>query len=385
MTIDCCIIGGGVIGLSIARELAGRGRRVALIARDPRRSTASWAASGIFPPAPEPASAIDDPNAALTALSDRLHWQWADELRGETGIDTGLVRCGGLYLPTPGQPPAVFAAEAEAWRKRGAEVAWLDGPAIAASEPAVAGRVAAGRLTAGFLLPAESRIRPSRHLAALEQSCRGRGVAIHADAAVRSIEVSGDHVTAVRLETSAGPQTLRAASTVLAAGAWSGGLADQVGLALDTRPIRGQIALLRFPRQWLTHVVNRGLDYLVPREDGRVLVGSTLEDVGFEPTTTEAAIAALLDLARHLLGDLDDAEVEHAWAGLRPGSTDGLPTLGPVPGLVNAFVATGHYRSGIHQSTGTAQIMADLVEGGEPPLPLAAFAAERHACSGRER
>ncbi|MFM1904422.1 MAG: Glycine oxidase [Planctomycetota bacterium] len=385
MSIDCCIIGGGVIGLSIARELAGRGRRVTVVSREPRRSTASWAASGIFPPAPEPPAAVDEPNAALTALSDRLHWQWAGELKAETGIDTGLVRCGGIYLPVAGQPPAALAAEAEAWRARGVAVEWLDGPALAAAEPALARSVAAGRLGDGLLLPGEARIRPSRHLAALEQSCRSRGVAVQAATAVTGLDLVGDRLAAVRLETPAGAETLRPASMVLAAGAWSGGLAAEMGLRLDTRPIRGQIALLRFPRQWLDHVVNRGLDYLVPREDGHLLVGSTLEDVGFEPVTTDAAIAGLRALAADLLGDLGAADMVQTWAGLRPGSPDGLPTLGPVPGVANAFVATGHYRSGIHQSTGTAVILADLVEGREPPLPLAAFAPERHARSGRER
>jgi glycine oxidase len=210
-------------------------------------------------------------------------------------------------------------------------------------------------------------------------------VAVQAATAVTGLDLVGDRLAAVRLETPAGAETLRPATMVLAAGAWSGGLAAEMGLRLDTRPIRGQIALLRFPRQWLDHVVNRGLDYLVPREDGHLLVGSTLEDVGFEPVTTDAAIAGLRALAADLLGDLGAADMVQTWAGLRPGSPDGLPTLGPVPGVANAFVATGHYRSGIHQSTGTAVILADLVEGREPPLPLAAFAPERHARSGRER
>lgn len=349
-----------------------------VVSRDRRRSTASWAASGIFPPAPEPVAADAEPSAALTALSDRLHWQWAGELRAETGIDTGLVRCGGIYVPPPGQPLETLQAEADAWRSRGAAAEWLDGPALVEAEPALAVAVAAGRLTGGMLLPAEARIRPSRHLEALERSCRIRGVEIREDTAVTGIETVGDRVQIVRLETPHGAEAIRPACTVLAAGAWSGALAEQLGLALDTRPIRGQIALLRFPRQWLGHVVNRGLEYLVPREDGHLLVGSTLEDAGFDATTTQDAIEELLALAADLLGDLADARVEATWAGLRPGSPDGLPTLGLVPGMSNAFVATGHYRAGIHQSPGTAVILADLVEGRSPPIPLAAFAADRH-------
>ena len=385
MSTDCCIIGGGIIGLSIARELAGRGRRVTVISRDRRRSTASWAASGIFPPAPDPAAAADEPNAALTALSDRLHWEWSRQLAAETGIDNGLVRCGGIYLARPGLPLAALQADLQAWRLRAAAAEWLDGPAVAEAEPALAAAVAAGRVAGGMLLPDEARIRPSRHLAALERSCWIRGVEIREATAVEGVDVAGDAVRGVRLATPRGAEVIWPGYTVLAAGAWSGGLAEQFGLSLDTRPIRGQIALLRFPRQWLGRVVNRGLDYLVPREDGLVLVGSTLEEAGFDATTTPAAIEGLLGMAADLLGDLTAAEVEETWAGLRPGSPDGLPTLGPVPGMRNAFVATGHYRSGIHQSTGTAQVLADLIEGREPSLPLAAFAVGREFASGGQR
>lgn len=385
MSTDCCIIGGGIIGLSIARELAGRGRRVTLISRDRRRSTASWAASGIFPPAPEPAAGAEEPAAALTALSDRVHWEWSRELAVETGIDNGLVRCGGIYLARPGQSLATLEAEVQDWRARAVAAEWLDGRAVAEAEPALAPAVAAGRLAGGMLLPTEARIRPSRHLAALERSCRIRGVEIREAAAVTGVELAEAGVHGVRLETPRGSEIIRPGCVVLAAGAWSGRLAEQFGVVLDTRPIRGQIALLRFPRQWLGRVVNRGLDYLVPREDGHLLVGSTLEDAGFDATTTPAAIEGLLGMAADLLGDLASAEVEETWAGLRPGSPDGLPTLGPVPGMRNAFVATGHYRSGIHQSTGTAQVLADLIEGREPPLPLAAFAVNRQLVSGSQR
>jgi glycine oxidase len=150
-----------------------------------------------------------------------------------------------------------------------------------------------------------------------------------------------------------------------------------LGLRLDTRPIRGQILLLALPRQVLGHVVNRGLEYLVPREDGRLLVGSTLEDAGFDRTTTPAVIERLRGFAAMLLGDLPGARVEQVWAGLRPGSADGLPTIGPVPGCDNAFVAAGHFRAGLHQSTGTAVMVADLIEGRAPRLDPMPFAADR--------
>jgi glycine oxidase len=370
---DCCIIGGGIIGLSIARELAGRGRRVRVLARGRRRDTASWAAAGIFPPAPE----SDEPNAALTAFSDRLHRDWSRELRDETGIDNELAACGGLHLAANEPRLADLRPVAAGWIARGARCEWLSAAGVAAVEPALAAAVSAGRVAGGFLLPDEMRIRPPRHLAALEASCLTRGVVIDHAATVTRIEIGGGRIDGLAVETSRGSETVVADWYVLAAGAWTGPLAAAFGLAIETRPIRGQIALLRLPRQPLGRVVNRGLDYLVPREDGRLLVGSTLEDAGFDPSTEPEEIARLLAVAADLLGDCSAATVEQTWAGLRPGSVDGLPSIGRVPTCDNAFVAGGHFRAGLHQSTGTAVIIADLIERRRPPLDISRFAPGR--------
>ena len=369
---DCCIIGGGIIGLSIARELAGRGRRVRVLARERRRDTASWAAAGIFPPAPDSA----DPNAALTALSDRLHRAWARELRAETGIDNGLVACGGLHVAAASRLESLRPTAA-AWAARGVRVDWLADRELARVEPALAAAVSAGSLAGGFLLPDEMRIRPPRHLEALERSCMARGVTLSHDCTVREITVAGGRVTGLEVQTPAGAETVRADWYILAAGAWSGRLAESLGLAIETRPIRGQIALLKLPRQVLSRVVNRGLDYLVPREDGRILAGSTIEDVGFDRSAVPADIERILTVAAELLGDLSAATVETSWAGLRPGTVDGLPSIGRTPACDNALVAAGHFRAGLHQSTGTAVIVADLVEGRRPPLDIAPFAPDR--------
>jgi len=369
---DCCIIGGGIIGLSIARELAGRGRRVRVLARERRRDTASWAAAGIFPPAPDSA----DPNAALTAFSDRLHRDWARELRAETGVDNGLVACGGLHVAAASRLESLRPTAA-AWAARGVRVDWLSASELARVEPALAAAVSAGRLAGGYLLPDEMRVRPPRHLEALELSCLARGVALEHEVLVAGIEVAGGRVRGLTIESPRGRETVVADCYVLAAGAWTGALAAALGLRIETRPIRGQIALLRLPRQPLGHVVNRGLDYLVPREDGRLLVGSTLEDAGFDASTVPEEIERLLAVATELLGGDFAAAVEQTWAGLRPGSVDGLPSIGPAPACDNAYVAGGHFRAGLHQSTGTAVIVADLVEGRRPPLEIAAFAPDR--------
>ena len=372
---DVCIIGGGIIGLSIARELAGRGLSVRVLAREPARQTASWAAAGIFPPAPRYAGA--PPGDLLTAWSDELHRQWARDLLDETGIDNGLRECGGLHVAADDDQFARLRAAVALWEAQGTRCDVLDAAGIAALEPALADAVSRGRLIGGFHLPAEMQIRPPRHLQALERSCLTRGVTIETGVTVRDLEIRGGRVRSVAAEQEGHATAVHAEHYVLAAGAWSGALAERLGLALMTRPIRGQIALLRLPVQRLRRVVNRGLGYLVPREDGRLLVGSTLEDAGFAATTTPEAIDSLLVMVRDLLGTTDGATLEQSWAGLRPASIDGLPTIGRVPACDNAIVAAGHFRAGLHQSTGTAVLVADLITGQPTALDPSPFAPDR--------
>ena len=374
---DCCIIGGGIVGLSIARELAGRGRTVRVLVREPCRDTASWAAAGIFPPAADLAAAT--PNERLTAWSDRLHRDWARDLLDETGIDTGLRVCGGWHLYRDDAGRARLQADAAAWRARGVACEWLDAEGVTACEPALAGGVRRAAVLGGYLLPDETQIRPPRHLEALERSCERRGVTITRGATVRDIPVRAGRVDGMVADVAGSSETVRAGAYVLAAGAWSGALAKALGVSIETRPIRGQIVQLRMAEPQLIRVVNRGLDYLVPREDGTLLSGSTLEDVGFDASTDEATITRLVAFARDLLGDLGGAEPERSWAGLRPGTVDGLPTIGRAPACGNAFVAAGHFRAGLHQSTGTAVLIADLVEGCRPTMEVDAFAPDRAA------
>lgn len=375
---DCCIIGGGIIGLSIARELAGRGVSVRVLSRGTRDEVASWAAVGIFPPAP--ASPGMTPCEALTAWSDRLHRAWAQELLDETGIDNGLRRCGGLHVAADEAAMERLRREAGRWLARGASCEVLDATALAAVEPAMAGAVARGAVTGGLLLADEHQFRSPRQLRALEQSCLNRGVVLTRGADVSTISVDGGRITGVVASVRGAPERVEAATYVVAAGAWSGRLAEVLGLTIDTRPIRGQIVLLRLPRQPLTRIVNRGLDYIVPREDGHLLVGSTLEDVGFVPVPTDAAIQRLRRVAVELLGEVADVPPEQSWAGLRPGSPDGLPFIGRAPALANAFVAAGHFRAGLHQSTGTAVMVADLLQGRMPEVDPTPFAPDRRSC-----
>lgn len=368
---DVGIIGAGVIGLSIARELAGRGLTVRVIGREPPLGTTSWAASGIFPPAPDwPAASSGD---RLTAISDRLHRQWHAELLEETGIDNGLAACGGLYLAVHQAGLERLTAEAAAWQARGTRCDWLTAEHVRKQEPELANAADSGLILGSLLLPEETQIRPPRHLQALEASCRQRGVEILSGVEIDHIHRDGDRIRAV----SAGRDTYNAGTWVLAAGAWSGRFAEVFGPAIRPRPVRGQIALVKLPGQLLRQIINVGLEYLVPRPDGRVLVGSTLEDAGFAAGTTEPAIERMLRFAQRLVPALSAAELETTWSGLRPGSPDGLPWIGRSPRVSNGFVATGHFRAGWHLSTGTAVLTADLITAATPLLDASAFSITR--------
>jgi glycine oxidase len=376
--VDVGIIGSGIIGLSLARELAGRGLSTRVLSREPLQKTTSWAAAGIFPPAEDwPAAG---PGDRLTALSDRLHWAWRQELLDETGIDNGLAACGGLYLAVNEAGLARLTTEADAWRARGCALEWLTVDTIPDAEPGLSSAVARGLFRGAYLLPTESQIRPPRHLHALEASCRLRGVEIVPDADVTSIECDGDEIH--RVCGAHGPH--EAGLWVLAGGSWSGTLAEIFGASVQPKPVRGQIVLLRQAAPSLSRILNVGLEYLVPRPDGRVLVGSTLEDIGFVEGTTEPAVERMRQFAGRLVPELADAAVETTWSGLRPSSPDGLPWIGRSPALSNGYVATGHFRAGWHQSPGTACLLADLITGATPTIDPTPFAVDR-ALGGPDR
>ncbi len=204
-------------------------------------------------------------------------------------------------------------------------------------------------------------------------ACEMSGVTLRPGCPVFGFERTGNRITAV--QTASGKLT--AEKIVIAAGAWSESLLAPLGCPLGIRPVRGQIALLntRWPVLW--KILEVGKRYIVPRGDGRVLIGSTEEDAGFDKHTTADAIRGLLDFALDLAPVLADAAIERTWAGLRPGSPDGMPFLGAVLGLDNLFVASGHFRAGIQLSPITGLLMKQLLLGQKLSMPIEAFSPQR--------
>jgi glycine oxidase len=374
---DCLIIGGGVVGLSIAYELAGRGKRVTVVDRSEPGREASWAGAGILPAAVERAE--DAAYHQLSGLSVRLHAQWAERLRDATGIDTGYRECGELNLASgdrthsgPASDVDPLSADVSALRSRGIQVEDVTS-SLNKFEPGLSWTgPPADRKTAWFI-PRSAQLRNPRHLKALMTICRSRKVNLIGGTEVRGIEHKNGRV--VQVGTSAG--TFRANQYCVCAGAWAGEVMKEFNCRLPIKPIRGQIALLKTDAPVIRRVVHEGRHYLVPRDDGRVLVGSTLEDVGFDKRTTTSAIQSLLDFAISRVPALQGADVERCWAGLRPGSPAGQPFMGRIPDFANAFAAVGHFRWGLYLSPGTATVMGQLLCGETPQIDLSEFRLDR--------
>lgn len=366
---SCSIVGGGVIGLSIAYELVRRNWSVTVLDRREPGKEASWAGAGILPPA-NPATARH-PLDILRGLSFATHPEWSERLLRETGIDNGYRQCGGIYLARTVGESAALAGFAEQMRSEGIPVERLRRAELAEFEPALSSST--DRFRSALWLPTECQLRNPRHLAALTAVCRTHGVVVEPDIEVNSARCVAGEVVA--LETSRGERS--ADRYCFATGAWTGELLKRLGVDLGILPIRGQMLLFRAARPLLGRILNDGPRYIVPRDDGRILVGSTEEQVGFDKRTTEAGIADLLAFAQDLLPALRDTPLENSWAGLRPGVYDGMPYLGCLPGLSNAFVAAGHFRSGLYLSPGTALVMAELIDKGNSPFSLEPFRPSR--------
>jgi len=364
---DVIIIGGGVIGLSLACELAREGVSVAVIDQGPMGQESSWAGAGILPPGHLPQAT--SPEARLRALSHALWPDFSARLKSLTGIDNGFRRCGGLEVRFNG-PGGELDDEVTSWRREGVAVELISGSAVRQVEAELHPEI-----TTAYRLPEMGQVRNPRHLKGLVGCCVKQGIALVPGVQVHRFERRGERVSAI--ETTDGK--ISAAQFVIAGGAWSERLLAEAGCCAAVRPLRGQMVLLALPAAPIRHVVNIGHRYLVPRDDGRVLAGATEEVAGFDKRTTAGGVGGLIELAARLVPALAGATFERAWSGLRPQSADGLPYLGPVPQFENLFVATGHFRAGLQLSPATALVMTQAMLGRETSIPLAPYSPGRHS------
>ncbi len=373
---DVLIVGGGVVGLSMAWELAQSGTKVCIVDRGEFGREASWAGAGMVPPGPTKehwhrATTMEQ----LAGLSQQLHQPWSDSLQEKTGIDTGYRICGSLRLANTADEEILLRKQAERWKALGVDCQELDTLQLGELEPALADH--ADQFTTAFAVPGESQIRNPRHLRALVAACRLAKVDLRPATAVCQFQISGERVAVAM--TAEGP--IVADKFCLTAGCWTGELVQSLGLSLPIRPIRGQIALLEGSPGLIRRNIYVGLRYLAPRDDGRILVGSTMEDAGFVKQNTVAGTAELLHFAEKFGRPFAQLPLATCWSGLRPATADGLPYLGRLPELENAWIAAGHARSGLQLSSATAVVMRSLMLEEAPPIDISELGVTREHSS----
>jgi glycine oxidase len=348
---DVIVIGGGIIGLSLALEARRNGASVLVVERGEPGREASYAAGGMLVDCAAETPCVLQPLARASAI---IHPEFASEVEAESGIRVDLRDRGTIVFPR--------AEEEDQWSKL--DLAALSPTALAVLEPGLSDF----RQRAFYLK--ERSVDPRALTNAVLKTAKLRGVDISSGDAVTEVNLSDNRVIGISTKKT----SFLAPQVVNCAGAWSG----QVGPhALPTRPVKGQMLCLLAPsREFLKHVIRSPNIYLIPRSDGRILVGATVEESGFDKRTDVAAMQRLHRAAIALIPELKNAKILEDWAGLRPGTPDALPILGTTstPGY---YVATGHFRDGILLAPITARVMAQVISGRNPDYDLTPFSPNR--------
>ncbi len=365
-TFDTLVVGGGIIGLSIAYECARHGMCTVLLERS-ELGRESAAAAGIVPAGHD--TSTRPAYERLLGLGSELYPELSQRLCKETTIDNGYQRCGGLELARNASEAEELRWESEQWTAQGINWRRLTTEQVGKLEPSVT-----TDLEAAYELPETARLDPSRHLQALAAACRHHGAHLVANAGDCELVVDGQRVVGAQARDG---KTFHAETTVVAAGSWTRTALAGLDVDIHVRPVRGQIALLAPEQHVVRRIVMWGRKYLVPKEDGGVIVGSTEDEAGFQKHCTVEGISGLLAGAMVMAPSLARARFASHWAGLRPASADGLPWLGPVPGYTGILVAAGHYRLGLQMAPATARVVFELVSAAPPCLPIDDFRLDR--------
>ncbi|MCY1502553.1 Glycine oxidase [compost metagenome] len=358
---DVIVVGGGVIGLLSAWSLAQEGVGVTLVERGETGREASWAGGGIVSPL--------YPWRYGRAVASLAHWsqdfypQLGQRLLEETGVDPEVHVTGLYWLDLDDQ------AEALEWaRANGRPLHEVDIAAVRQAVP-----VLGEGFSRAVHMPDVANVRNPRLARSLREALRRLpNVTLRENCEVLDFLGAPGRIEGVR--TAEGE--LRAESVVLAAGAWSGELLARLGLSLPVEPVKGQMILYKCAEDFLSSMVLAKGRYAIPRRDGHILVGSTLEHAGFDKTPTDEALASLRASAEELLPALAGQQPIRHWAGLRPGSPEGIPFIGPVPGFAGLWLNTGHYRNGLVLAPASCRLLADLMLGREAIIDPQLYAPE---------
>jgi glycine oxidase len=348
---DAIIIGGGIIGVSLALELRRNGSQVLIVDRSEPGREASHAGAGMLAARdPETPVALRE----LALASARLYPEFVAELEVESGLRIDFRRKGTIYFGDASKETQKCLSESE--------LRVLE-PALEYSE-------------ASAILLEEDSVDPRDIMAAALAIAKRLGIEIAKGLPVVELQLAGDRVTGVRTTRT----NFTAPIVVNCCGAWAGEIGP---LRIPTRPVKGQLLSVVFPhygpeKLLIQHVIRTDAVYLVPRSDGRILIGATVEEAGFDKRVDLETIKRLHQLAALLVPQIGEARIHENWAGLRPGSPDGLPIMGTTS-IEGYFAATGHYRNGILLAPATALAMSRVIRGVDPEFDLSAFSPSRFA------
>ena len=360
---DVVVVGAGVIGLACAWRAARRGVRVRVLERDAPGAGASGVAAGMLAPVGE--ASWGEEALLRAALASHARWPaFAEELEQASGRRAPLLASGALHAALDRDEGAELRRRFELMRSLGLDAEWLPGRACRRLEPGLAPGIAGGIHAAH-----EAAVDPGGVVAALERACLDAGVEILAGAEVDGLILAGEAVAGVRTADGARHP---AGAVVVAAGAWSAASWLPEPARPAVRPVKGQILMLRAApaRAPIEHIVVTERVYLVPRPDGRLVAGATVEEMGFDTRVTAGGVHEILREAYRAVPDIAELELERATAGLRPGTPDNAPLVGraSVEGLV---LATGHHRNGILLAPLTADAVAAILVDSPPPGEVA--------------
>lgn len=341
---DVLVVGGGIIGMLTARNLINEGLQVALIEKDQLGGKASWAAGGILSPL--------NPwhlNATAQLLIDEGRNNFpalADELKQETAIDVELIQSGMLVLDTHEKKQALEWA-----KEKNERVEVLSHGDLLAYEPLLS-----KENKQALYIPGIQQVRPPRLIAALKKYLLEKNITIYENAYIDKILIEAKKAIGITTKTN----KFFADKTIICNGAWANSL-FLIDSKVDIQPVRGQMLLYKPPEKMLTRIILKEKSYLIPRQDGHILCGSTIEHVGFENEVTQAARLSLQKFAKQLVPALAEHAPIKQWSALRPGSKRVVPYICEHPSISGLYLNSGHYRYGITMGIASARVMSGLI------------------------